>query len=107
MLSDTWIRAGFVKKENNIMVSTLIYLKLWVDYAGNPVGVAIDFEYADDIHYEFEYSDWHNYLQKQFGLTNQAEFRKSLCDYFENHDWLEFENSLKTFGIKYDKIVFW
>jgi len=38
MLSDTWIRAGFVKKENIMLVSTLIYLKLWVDHAGNSCG---------------------------------------------------------------------
>jgi len=106
MLSDDWLQSGFTKKASITLVPTLILLQTWVDLLGLPVGIGIDFEYADDIHFELTYKDWCMFLREQFGSDDITKLLPDLIAYIKKNDWQGLEKSLEQFGIKYNKICF-
>jgi len=106
MLSDNWIKEGYTKTEKIPLVS-LIYLKMWVDNSGEFGGACVDFEYANDIHYELNYADWLLYLQKQFAIYDASNSLQPLSDFLKEQDWRGFESSLKKHNINFSKICFY
>ena len=51
MYSDDWRRQGYTI-EKRILIFDAVYLRHAYDPNGNPAGVIIDYELADDFHYE-------------------------------------------------------
>lgn len=53
MLSDDWLRQGFQHGER-IEVTDIVDYVIWTDNKNDIIGVSVNFEEADDYHYDIE-----------------------------------------------------
>lgn len=107
MYSDNWLSLGYIYGER-LKVSKIVDYKVWTDKSNKVVGVTVNFELPNDFHYELSIDEWMKFLEKVLENTSlektQKLFEKFLC---ENNDIFKFEDTLKLYGIKYDKIAFY
>ena len=106
MLSDNWYRQGF-SCGKKIQVSDFVFFKIWHDEAGKAVGATVDFETANDYHYEMPISEWNKFLEKVLSVKDAdkatAAFQKYLAT---NKGLFDFESDLQMRGIGFQKIFF-
>lgn len=108
MYSDKWIMSNCTKQGSiNITRDGLITYVLWIDNENNYVGAGLNFEYADDFHYEFLINDWERLMNCLFGVSNYDSHDKLLRAYFKDNDFFAFENALAENNIEYEKIAFY
>jgi len=107
MYSDNWLKQGY-NSGNRIKVSDTVDYRVWLDNAGAAVGVTVDFETADDFHYELLAADWHRFLTEVLSVTDltapTVAFRAYLAD---NEGLFALEDALKTYGIEFKKTAFY
>lgn len=75
MYSDNWLKQGCTSG-NRIKVSDTVDYQVWSDNAGAAVGVTVDFETADDFHYELLIADWHRFLKEVLSVTDTTASRE-------------------------------
>ena len=63
MYSDYWVKSGYQYGES-IKISTVADYKIWIDNRDCVVGVTVDFEEADDCHYDLPIDEWMKFLTK-------------------------------------------
>jgi hypothetical protein len=107
MYSDKWLKLGY-KHGDRIIVSSVADYEIWTDSENSIVGVTVNFEVADDYHYELLINEWMKFLDKVLKTINlestQKLFEKFL---YENNNMFDFEDTLKMHGIMYEKIAFY
>ena len=107
MYSDDWLRLGFQHGEQ-IKVTDIVDYEIWIDGRNNIIGVTVNFEEADDYHYDLPIEEWMKFITKV--LTNSdiektpELFKKFLC---ENTEIFAFQDALEAHQIKFDKIAFY
>ena len=107
MLSDDWLRQGF-KHGDRIEVTDIVDYVIWTDNEKDIIGVSVNFEEADDYHYDIEIKEWMKFLENVLNDTNMNETPKLLSSFLEvNTDKYAFQAVLDSMRIKYDKIAFW
>ena len=109
MFSDDWHREN-CRFENRTEVLSPVYYRHVFDKHGDLVGVIVDYEYADDFHYEIPADDWKAFCRKQFGIGNEREeFRAFLerngLDTEEGK--FTFELAMKAAGTRFNIIAFY
>ena len=109
MYSDSWHKAGYIF-ESRIKVFGRVYYRHVFDSEEKVVGVIVDYEFADDFHYELLEKDWSSFCDKYLSGDDETEsFRRFISGYgvetFEGK--FAFENALVSSGIKYNKIAFY
>ncbi len=106
MYSDEWIKLGYTSCEQ-IEVSDIAFYRTWTDNAGAEIGATVDFETANDYHYEIPISEWRRFQEDVLGVSNSDGLTESFRDYFtRNPGPYDFESHLRMFGIGYQKIFF-
>lgn len=106
MYSDNWLKQGY-KSGNRIKVSDTVDYRVWSNNAGAAVGVTVDFEIADDFHYELLIADWHKFLKEVLSVTDITASTVAFRDFLANYEGLfAFEDELKLHGIEFKKIAF-
>lgn len=106
MLSDEWLKNGYSHGETIDIIDGLITYEIWTDNSKALIGVSINFEYADDVHYNLSYSDWIRFLEDYLNIDSENH-NISLHNFFSVSDCFNFEDSLQECNISYDKIAFW
>nr|WP_294486972.1 hypothetical protein [uncultured Anaerosporobacter sp.] len=107
MLSDEWLRQGFRHGER-IEVPDIVDYVRWTDNKNDIIGVSVNFEEADDCHYDIEIEEWMKFLENVLNDTNLNEIPKLLRIFLEeNPKVFAFQAVLDSNQIKYDKIAFW
>jgi len=107
MYSDTWLAQGYSSREP-IRVSDFVFYRTWHDVAGNEIGVTVDFETANDFHYEIPVGEWQSFLTEVLRLEESDDVTDALRGYFLlNEGLFDFERNLKIHGIGYQKIAFY
>jgi hypothetical protein len=105
MYSDEWLQKGYHKsKRQRLKIKEPIDYIVWLDETDQPVGITLNFEYADDVHFEFKYED---FLKLIAILGGNKDFVLTLCNYFEGKHIYEFSNFLDNNFITYKKIAFY
>ena len=61
--SDYWVKSGYQHGES-IKISTVADYKIWIDNRDCVVGITVDFEKADDCHYDLPIDEWMKFLTK-------------------------------------------
>jgi hypothetical protein len=101
--SDDWMKRGCVSDPRSRLHGA-VYYRLWRDPQGEPVGIGIDFELADDVHFELTSAAWarllavlgvgegHDYTDPLRGITSST---------------LELSETLRRNGIEFMKVAFW
>ncbi|NMM63028.1 hypothetical protein HBE96_10005 [Clostridium sp. P21] len=106
MKSDIWLNKGY-KKGYETEITQKISYHIWTNQNDEPIGVTIDFEYANDVHYELNYEDWILFLQKLLHITVPSAFDEVLRNSFSKADYLSFEEELTKNEIEFSKIVYY
>lgn len=106
MLSDEWLQLGYTHSDRIDIVNGLIDYYIWTDTCGSPIGISVNFEYADDVHYELHYSDWVRFL-KECLQTTLEDCGEALYSYFCVSDCFAFDDMLINNDIPYDRVTFY
>ncbi|MEM1486436.1 hypothetical protein V6615_16480 [Oscillospiraceae bacterium PP1C4] len=107
MHSDNWLNLGY-KHGERIIVSTVADYEIWTDSENSIVGVTVNFNEADDYHYDILVEEWKKFLSEVLKSTNLAETQKLFEKFLhENNKIFDFEDTLELHGIKYEKIAFY
>lgn len=109
MYSDDWHRAGY-RIENRIVVSEPVYYRHAYNQEGDLVGVIVDFEYADDYHYELLADDWKKFCEVYLESCDETEaFKKFIIakDLETIEGMFAFEHALNAADITFKKIAFY
>ena len=110
MYSDDWRRQGCVTEKRK-KLSGPVYYRHTYDKNGVLVGVTVDFECADDYHYELLAKDWlafcDQYLEK--GKNEYLAFKSFLerGDLKSIKEQFAFEDALTKHHIEFKKIAFY
>ncbi len=106
MYSDEWSKQGFTKgKKANI--SSIVNYEIWLDNDGVPVGVTINFDMANDFHYELLIHDWNRFLEEVLQDSNSINTERFFREFINSNNFpLAFEEMLDEKAIKYKKIAF-
>lgn len=106
MYSDTWLTQGYSSREP-IQVSDFVFYRIWQDQAGSEIGVTVDFEAANDFHYEMPVAEWQRFLKTLLGVDQSDEVTDAFRGYFiMNKGLFDFESDLRIHGIGFQKIAF-
>lgn len=107
MYSDEWLSQGYSSGEP-IEVSDFVFYRTWYDKTGAEIGAGVDFETANDFHYEMLISEWQRFLCDVLRVEEPDDVTDALRGYFLlNEGLFDFERDLKIYGIGYQKIVFY
>jgi len=107
MCSDKWLKLGYKHGERN-KVSTVADYETWKDSENNIIGVTVNFEDADDYHYELPIEEWMKFLEKVLKSTDLTNTQKLFQEFLiQNNGMFDFQDTLDLHGVKYDKIVFY
>lgn len=108
MYSDNWIKIVKVYKTAATALTEETSLCKWMSEKDGLIGIGIDFEYADDIHYEFLIDDWNLFVGTVLGGDINSDYIPLLKDYFaEPSSHLKFGLSLRNNNIKHTKVAFY
>ena len=100
MYSDNWNNDNY-KKSKPLKLSRDVELFIW-HFKDEIIGVSVNFEIANDVHYDIYYEEWLKF-EDWVKFSNN----KTLEEYFENIDWLSFQERLQQLEIQYDKIAYY
>lgn len=107
MYSDNWLKQGYTSG-SRIKVSEIVAYHIWSDNKGIAVGVTVDFEVADDFHYELLTEDWHRFLFEVLCIADMSAAITVFQGFLKrNTNLFAFEEALNEHGIKYKKIAFY
>lgn len=108
MYSDAWIKDAMVRKASPILLTDEIRLSEWLNEKNEPIGISIDFEYADDIHYEFLIEDWNLFISKVLKVEPTSDYIPYLKAFFQKpKSHLDFGTALWNNKIEHKKIAFY
>ena len=65
MYSDEWLEQGYKKNVNSV-----VNYVIWMDKDSAAVGVSINFETANDFHYELLITEWNKFLKEVLNDDN-------------------------------------
>lgn len=107
MYSDNWLKQGY-NTGDRIEVTNIVDYRIWSDNNGNMIGVTIDFETADDFHYELLMANWNRFLSEALCVQESAVSTAAFHDFLaQNKGLFAFEEALKAHDIKYKKAAFY
>ena len=107
MHSDYWMRQGY-HCGNRIKVTDIVNYQVWTDDNSNTVGVTVNYETADDFHYELRTADWNHFLTEVLFVSDTAVTAYVFRDYLLHHPGLfAFEEAMKSIGIAFKKVAFY
>lgn len=105
MKSDHWLQLNY-KHGKSIWASDIVHYYYWYDDENKPVGISLNFEYADDFHYDIAMEEWGKaarLLSINEDLNNTEECLKT---FFSGHSRMfDFEEFLQSNEIKFSKIA--
>jgi len=104
LYSDEWLKKGYKSgARKNIDNGQPIDYRYWYD-GDKKIGATIDFEYAEDAHYEFLWEDFHKLIMLWGGESN---FLSSMQAFFaQEQPYYIFSDFLDKNNIVYKRIVF-
>jgi len=107
MYSDNWLKQGY-NSGNRIKVSDTVDYQIWSDNAGAAIGVTVNFETADDFHYELLIADWNRFLYEVLCVNDSSVVTEAFQGFLKTTTNLfAFQEVLNEHGINYKKIAFY
>lgn len=106
MYSDIWLRDGSVHKAPPIAITKEICLVRWLNEGNELIGIGLNLEYAEDIHYEFLADDWDLFICSVLKQDPASDYIPSLKRYFQSPS-SHMDSDLWNNGIEFKKISYW
>ncbi|MGI6361837.1 MAG: hypothetical protein ACOX05_06080 [Bacillota bacterium] len=105
--SDNWIRQGYSCGQR-FQVSDIVDYRIWSNKTGAIIGVTVDFETANDFHYDLLATDWNRFLSEVLCIDDMLTVTKAFQSFFRTKTNLfAFEEALNEHGINYKKTAFY
>ena len=105
LYSDQWLRKGYKSgPQVSISNSQPVYFRYWYD-GDRKVGATIDFEYADDAHYEFQWEDFEKLIMLWGGEDRYVSGMQMFFD--SQQAYHNFSSFLSRNNIAYTRIAFY
>lgn len=106
MYSDNWLKQGYTSG-SRIKISDIVDYRFWSDNKGIAVGVTVDFEAAEDFHYELLTEDWNRFLFEVLCISDTSSATTAFQGFLKsNTNLFAFEEALNNRSIKYKKVAF-
>lgn len=102
--SDDWHREGCTF-ENKIPIHKPVYYRHVYRKSGELAGVIVDFETADDCHFEMNAEGWKKFSDCYLSGPDEEQAVKDF--FFANDGMFTFEHALVKAGIEYKKLAFY
>lgn len=107
MYSDIWLNDSSVHKAPPIAITNEINLVKWLNESEEVIGIGLNFEYADDIHYEFLIDNWNKFIISVLKQEPTSNYIPSLKQYFQSpSSHIDFGIALWNTKIEFKKISF-
>lgn len=74
MYSDQWIKDPSIRKTASIKINATTNVRYWLDENEQLVGVSVNFELADDVHYELKVENWNRFLEEVLNIKPTDDF---------------------------------
>lgn len=103
MHGDDWLARGWASDPRTPLHDGVDY-RFWRDERGDVIGVGIDFEWANDVHYELTDRAFRRLLDV-LDVGDGQDFHGALRDVTRHHQ--DLEEVLKGSGIPFKKATFW
>ena len=104
--SDDWLSRGFRSGKRRCVVRSLVYYRVWTDHDDQPVGVTVDYEYAEDVHFDLDFASWLVFLEAaEIDWTVDAN-PKRLKDALYRDGYSVFESALVQLELPYRRLVY-
>lgn len=108
MYSDNWIKISHIHKTAPIRLTDEISICYWMKNDSEIIGVNMDFNFANDYHYEFLAEDWELFLQKVLSVAIDSDYIPSLKAYFQKPSaHLDFMTAIWEHKIAHQKIAYY
>lgn len=108
MYSDKWMLDKSLHKTTAVEINSTTNVRYWLNENDQLVGVCVNFELADDVHYELKADEWIRFLGEVLMVAPHSDytvpFRKFLNTSFPQVD---FGTALNAKNIEYKKIAFY
>ena len=111
MYTDEWRKKGIkYRMEERIPVSGLVYYRHINGENDEILGVCVDFEDADDFHYELLANDWKRFCDT---FLEHGDEKQMFKQFLEKKDlntvegWFAFETALQQENIPFKKMAFY
>lgn len=107
MYSDKWMSDISLHKLPAIEINSTTNMYYWLDENEQLVGVCINFELADDIHYELKAENWLRFLDEVLRVNSHDDIIAPLSDFLNaSIPQVDLGTALDTKHIEYKKITF-
>lgn len=105
MYSDEWIKNENITRCKTVKLNSIANYYTWVDRNDGLIGISINFENADDTHYEMLARDWYSYQEKVLRIPRGEDYTAALAD-ATSKGWLDFVTQLQDHDILYRVIAY-
>ena len=108
MYSDKWMNDPSIHKSSALYLTDNISLRYWQTENNQILGVCVDFDYADDFHYEFLKENWDFFLQNILHIDPNTDYLPLLKTYFQKTAaHLDFMTAVDEHRIEHRKVAFY
>lgn len=108
MYSDKWMSDISLHKSPEIEINSATNIYYWLDENEQLVGVCINFELPDDIHYELKAENWLRFLDEVLGVNSHDDIIAPFSDFLNaSIPQVDLGTALDTKHIEYKKISFY
>ena len=107
MYSDEWIKAQYTKSTPE-RINTFALISFWRNSTNKLIGATVDFELADDVHYEIKADAWQMLLEKVLHVEENGDYLAALKAVIGTQETsYYFCSALISNNIPYQKIAFY
>ena len=108
MYSDEWIKDKAIIKSPANKVNDFTNISFWRNACGELVGVSVNFELAEDVHYEFKADAWRLLLKAVLHLTEFEDYLPALNELIgKDETSYHFGMALFSNNIEHNKMAFY
>lgn len=108
MYSDVWMRIKGYNMTSPISVNETVNIYKWLNKRNEPIGVCVNFELADDVHYELKIEEWNKFLNCVLMIDESDDFIKPFQKFLTIRlPQAAFADVLNKNNIEYKKISFY
>ena len=108
MYSDEWIKDKSLRTTERKSINNTANIYFWLNDNDELVGVSINFELANDVHYELKANEWYRFLNQVLKVDNKENYLKYLRDFLESSSIPQVNLAivLNQNAIEYKKVAF-
>ena len=108
LYSDQWRLNSNLHKTSLIHITEKINIQYWVNQENELIGTIVNFEFADDAHYELLAENWNLFIKLGLNIKESEMLKTALERFFDvDLPHVHFEEVLKFNNIEYKKIAFY